>query len=179
MSSVQLKELATHAGGMFIVMWLVGRTSIDIPSSSVPITPQSLAVIIIPILFGFPTILGLILWFVVGLLGLPVFSGGKSGVSILASNSGGFVLGFIIIAIVSAWIRNWVKQRPLINGLTAFIGMHLLLMIIGLTWIWVGSFSVITIETHMLPYLPGLLIKSVIGSIIIYAVNRINSSWID
>ena len=82
MSSVQLKEQTTQAGGMFIVMWLIGRTSIDIPSSSVPITAQSLAVIIIPILFGFPTILGLILWFVVGLLGLPVFSGGKSGVSI-------------------------------------------------------------------------------------------------
>ncbi len=178
MSSAQLKELATHAGGMFMVMWLVGRISIDIPGSSVPITPQSLVVIIMPLLFGFPTILGLILWFVAGLLGLPVFSGGAGGVSILASNSGGFVLGFIVIATVSAWIRNWAKQRPLINGLTAFIGMHLLLMIIGLTWIWVGSFSVIAMETHILPYLPGLLIKSVIGSIIIYAVNRINPSWI-
>jgi len=46
-----------------------------------------------------------------GCLGLPVFSGMRGGLAVLAGPTGGFLLGFLVAAVLIALIRSW-ALRP-------------------------------------------------------------------
>ncbi|GAB5539746.1 MAG: biotin transporter BioY [Salibacteraceae bacterium] len=178
MNRNRLAEYLTHVVGMFAVMWFSGQAAIELPGLSVPITLQSLAVMVLPLLFGQATIVGLFMWLIAGITGMPVFAGGAQGVEVIFGNSGGYIIGFLVVAYLASLYKNWALKKPIARGIIIFIGLQLLLILIGLSWIRVGQYSEITMETHVLPYVPGLLIKSAVGAAILFGVQRIKPNWI-
>lgn len=68
---------------------------VAIPIGPVPITLQTLAVILAGIILGpWRGFLAVALWVVVGLAGLPVFAGGTGGLATLAGPTVGYLLSF-------------------------------------------------------------------------------------
>ena len=73
---------------------------ISIPLT-VPITLQTMGVVLISGLFGAKRgTLSTLLYILIGAIGVPVFSGFKSGFGVLIGSTGGYIIGFVFTALI-------------------------------------------------------------------------------
>ena len=73
---------------------------ISIPLT-VPITLQTMGVVLISGLFGAKRgTLSTLLYILIGAIGVPIFSGFKSGFGVLLGSTGGYIIGFIFTALI-------------------------------------------------------------------------------
>ena len=86
---------------MAAITCILGPLSIPIPISPVPISLTNLAIYLTVCLLGwkFGTISYLI-YLLIGIAGLPVFSGFSSGFAKLLGPTGGYLIGFIPMTII-------------------------------------------------------------------------------
>ncbi|MBR6474866.1 MAG: biotin transporter BioY, partial [Lachnospiraceae bacterium] len=67
----------------------------------VPFTLQTFAVFtIVGLLGGRKGFLSILVYILLGAVGLPVFSGFKGGIGVLAGTTGGYIIGFLFIALI-------------------------------------------------------------------------------
>ena len=81
-----------------------------IPTSPVPFTFQTLAVLLVGATLGSVRgALSMMLYALAGAVGLPVFSDASHGVSVLFGATGGFIFGFIVAAALVGYLaeKNW------------------------------------------------------------------------
>ncbi len=111
----------------------------------VSFTLQSLSVMlcgfILPPFYAFLSVLSYIL---LGLIGIPVFSGFSGGVSHLFSFSGGFILGFIVLALLCS-LSTLAKKKAL-RFTISFSGL-IACYIIGILW-----FCLVTRQSLLNPF---------------------------
>lgn len=80
---------------------------VSIPLGEVPITLQTLFVVLAALLLEpLPAFAAVGTYLLLGLVGLPVFAGGKAGVAVFAGPTGGFLIGFL----VGAWLCSVVRR---------------------------------------------------------------------
>ncbi len=98
---------------------------ISIPTT-VPFTMQTFAVFfILAILNGKRGTVSIIIYVLLGAVGIPVFAGFSSGLGILLGTTGGYIIGFIFMGVIyiifTHFLPNklWVKATALIIGLIA------------------------------------------------------------
>lgn len=73
---------------------------ISIPLT-VPITLQTMGICLIASLFGLKRgTLATVVYIILGAIGVPVFQGFTSGMSIIAGSTGGYIIGFIFTALI-------------------------------------------------------------------------------
>jgi biotin transport system substrate-specific component len=78
---------------------LAAQAAVPVPFTPVPMTLQPLAVLVVGGLLGAAGgVAALVTYLVLGLLGLPVFAGGSSGVLHLLGPTGGYLLAFPVAA---------------------------------------------------------------------------------
>lgn len=168
-----------------------------IPVGAVPIVLQNAlciltAIILGGVLGGAPTALFLL----AGLVGLPVYSGGSSGLAVWAGPTGGFLPGYLLGAVVAALIagRPSVEQKKvsfsivLRISIAMFVGMAL--MYIPGIWHfmkWAVSGGKVAEGTSafryalgacMLPYIPGDLLKTVVGILVALKVRPVLAQYL-
>lgn len=81
--------------------------SIPLPFIPVPFTMQVLMVVLVAlILKPAYALIAQVLYTLLGVVGLPVFSGGKSGFGTILSPTGGFIIGFIIAAFLVSLLKG-------------------------------------------------------------------------
>ena len=101
---------------------------ITIPFGAIPVTLQTFAVALIGALLG--TVRGtlaVLIYFVMGLIGIPVFSGFHAGVVALLGPTGGYLIGFVFeVAITGLFAAIRVKNKIVETALT-FLGALLAL----------------------------------------------------
>lgn len=106
---------------LFIALITVG-SFIKIPIGPVPITLQFMFVLLAgQILKPKAAAITLIIYMSMGLLGLPVFSGG-GGLSYILTPTFGYILGFVFAAITVSFISNKAKRSFLKLLLANFAG---------------------------------------------------------
>lgn len=148
--------------------------SIPLPFSTVPITGQTLGIMLIGSILGPIEAAGaVIVYLLLGAVGLPVFAGGHSGLGVLFGPTGGFLFSFIFAAIVISLLKGDGK-KALRLALANTIGGIIVVYLIGVPWL---SFMIKVSLTKALaigalPYLPLDIIKVVFAVIIAVAVNR-------
>ena len=83
--------------------------AIPLPFSDAKITAQTMIVNLIGLLIApQDTILVMASWLLLGLCGVPVFSGGSAGPGKLLGPSGGYYIGFLVVAfLISLFCRKW------------------------------------------------------------------------
>ena len=68
---------------------------------TVPITLQTLGVCLVAGLFGAKKgTFSVIIYIILGAIGVPVFSGFRGGIGVIAGSTGGYMLGFIFTALI-------------------------------------------------------------------------------
>ena len=151
---------------------------VEIPLWPVPITGQTLGVIVVGAALGaWRGAAALTTYMLAGLAGLPVFAGFTGTIAALGKPTFGFVIGFIVSAFVAGWFaqRAW-DRRPVL----AFVGfaaasavpflfgipyMALVLNVgMGLDYSLWGL-----LEVGLLPFIVGGLIKAALAAAIIPA----------
>lgn len=123
--------------GMFAaVLAIISQISIPMPTG-VPITIQLFGVTLIGVVLGWK--LGLfatLVYILIGAAGVPVFSNFRGGISVLASFTGGYILGWPLMVIFCGIRHNTSsKTRNLmLTILFALIGLAIDETIGGLQW---------------------------------------------
>ncbi|MCQ2385263.1 MAG: biotin transporter BioY, partial [Clostridia bacterium] len=85
---------ALGAALIAVCAWLV------IPGD-VPITMQTFAVYLVLCLFGAKTGLrAIVIYIIIGAIGIPVFSGFGAGIGVLLGTTGGYIIGFVFIGVL-------------------------------------------------------------------------------
>jgi biotin transport system substrate-specific component len=119
--SSRARAFALDAGLVIVGAAIVALLAqIEIPLWPVPITGQTLGVIVVGAALGaWRGAAALTTYMLAGLAGLPVFAGFTGTVAALGKPSFGFIIGFIFSAFVAGWFaeRAW-DRRPAL----AFLG---------------------------------------------------------
>jgi biotin transport system substrate-specific component len=107
---------ATDLGLIAVFAALVAGSAliaaIPVGGLGVPITLQTLAVMLTGLALGPGRAFAAVgLYVLLGLAGLPIFSGGRSGLSVLAGPSAGYIVGFEFAATAVGWLTVVVLRR--------------------------------------------------------------------
>lgn len=159
-----LYDVICIVGGALFVA-LAAQVAIPLPFSPVPITGQTLAVLLTGVLLGSRRAgLSMLTYLVEGGVGLPVFAGGKAGVFHLLGPTGGYLVGFVVAASLVGWLaeRGW--DRRFISAFAAMLLGNVVIYAVGLPWLayFVGIEKVLL--AGLLPFIPGDLVKLLLAT---------------
>lgn len=111
MTSTKMQTLDMAYIGLFAVVIAI-CSWISIPTV-VPFTLQTFAVFLaVAVLGGKRGTLAVIVYVLLGAVGLPVFSGFKGGIGVLLNTTGGYIIGFVFSALVMWAFENPLGKRP-------------------------------------------------------------------
>ena len=133
----------------------------------VPITGQTFGVMVGAAVLGWQRALtGMVLYLMVGLLGVPWFAGQSGGMDTLGSPTFGYLIGFVVAALVLGALagRGW--DRKLAPALAMFALGSLVIYAFGLPWLMVSlHFGLGTgLAKGVTPFLLGDAIKVLVAA---------------
>jgi biotin transport system substrate-specific component len=155
--------------GASLVIALSAQVAIQLPFSPVPITGQTMAVLLVGALLGSRRgALAVLAYMAEGLAGLPVFAGGAAGLARLFGPTGGYLVGFVAAAFLVGWLaeRGW--DRRFGTTLAAMTLGNLVIYGVGAVWlaVFVGGLSR-GWSLGVVPFLPGDAIKIVLAAVLL------------
>ena len=139
---------------------LLAQLSIDLPFTPVPITGQTLGVLLTGALLGSKRgALTLFLYLLEGLGGLPVFAGGKSGFMVVLGPTGGYLIGFIVAAFMIGYLCERGLDRTWKTALIPFLIGYFFIFLFGVSWLSFFVGKDLALTSCLLPFLPGAALK--------------------
>ena len=142
----------------------------EIPMQPVPLTLQTLAVVLTGFLLG-PG-LGFVataIWLALGAAGLPFFAGGEGGIEHLAGPTAGYLLSFPFAAAVAGFGARLAGLR-IIGLFMAAIAAHALTLGVGGAWLATKIGSHDAMAFGVTPFLLGAVLKSAAAVIVMLLV---------
>jgi biotin transport system substrate-specific component len=143
-----------------LVVAVAAQIAIPLPWTPVPITGQTLGVLLVGAsLGGRRGATSLALYLVEGAAGLPVFAGGASGVLPLMGPTAGYLWSFPFVAALVGWLADRGWDRRLWTAVCAMALGELTVYAFGVPWlarfvgwerVWMAGFW---------PFLPGAVVK--------------------
>jgi biotin transport system substrate-specific component len=154
----------------FGVALLAVSAKINLPLPYVPMTLQTLVVLMIGAVYGWRLgTLTIIAYLAVGALGLPVFAGPVGGLKPVTGATAGFLSGFVVAAFVTGWFseRGW--DRSMVRLFVVMAIGHIVIMAMGFAWLAYGM--KLGAEkawlVGVMPFLAGALVKNTLGAILV------------
>lgn len=144
-----------------------GAAQVSVPIWPVPITGQTLAVLLVGSALGARRgALSMLVYALLGVVGLPVFADGSAGVGVLVGPSGGYIVGFVAAAALVGWVAERFGDRPLRNALLSFALGTVVTFVAGMAWLAValGLDLQQTLQYGLYPFVLGGVVKTVIGA---------------
>ena len=142
---------------------------IIIPLQPVPISLQTLFCALAGLLLGARTgALSQIIYVLLGIIGLPVFAGGKAGLGTLLGPTGGYLLGFVVAAFVIGKLIEIKPQAGIVWTGIAFLAGSLVIYACGVLQLsFVAELSLSkSVLVGVIPFLPGDLLKVAAAALI-------------
>lgn len=148
---------------MTAITCILGPLSIPIPISPVPITLTNLAICLTVCLLGWKLgTISTLLYLLIGLAGLPVFSAFSSGFGKLLGPTGGYLIGFIPFALIGGFFFEK-SERRIIQAAGLILGT-VVLYLFGTAWLSVQAHLTFkqALFAGVIPYIPGDLAKIIL-----------------
>jgi len=130
-------KLSTRRVAQLAVMvaLLIIGAYVSIPLRPVPITFQDAFVVLTPLLLGSTAYIAILAYLLLGLVGIPVFTGGASGLVALSGPTGGFLIGFLLTALVIGFLADHWHWDSWWRDLALAEGSLVLIYIPGVLWL--------------------------------------------
>jgi len=160
----------------------LAQIAIPVPGSPVPVTGQTLGVLILGTAYG--STLGFTtfaLYILVGIAGAPVFADGGYGLDRIVGATGGYLVGMLVATFVLGQLARFRLDQKFLTALPSMLigtittfsfGLIWLHQFTGQTWSW-------TFEKGLTPFIVGEVLKIAIAGtslpVIWRVVNRKNS----
>jgi len=147
---------------MFGALTAIGSFLIIPTLQPLPITLQTLFTGLAGVLLGsYAGAWSQIIYVLLGIIGLPVFAGGKAGIGTLFGPTGGYLIGFIVGAYVIGKIAEARREPGWAWTILALAAGNLVIYTLGTI-----QFSMVThlslleaLTVGVVPFLPGDLLK--------------------
>ncbi len=163
-SGLSYQLLLVLAGSVLVAL----SAQIELPMWPVPITLQTLAVLLVGGVLGSRLgTLSLILYLFEGAIGLPVFAGGTGSLAHMAGPTAGYLFGFVAAAYLVGWFceRGWDRK----------VGTAVIVMLLGSVTIylfglpWLARFTGLeqVLQLGMIPFIPGDILKAIVAAIML------------
>ena len=165
------------AVSMASITGAMAQVRVVLPWSPVPITLQTFAVLLAGVVLGKRWgAISQALYLGIGALGMPWFTGYKSGLQALAGPTGGYLIGFILAALLIGYFTDtYIKSRSFFPMLGLMIFANFIIIYglgiiqLGLYLSWVKEVKV-SLSTLLwmgaIPFIPGDLTKVIAAAII-------------
>lgn len=157
---INVKQMAL-IGLMTAVICILAPFSLTIPVSPVPISLGTLAIYFVITVLGMKRgTISTVIYILLGLAGLPVFSNFSGGAGKLFGPTGGYIIGYIFMALICGFfVDHWKTSIPM-----SVLGMVLgtaVCYFFGTAWLaYQLSLTFPTaLAAGVIPYIPGDLVK--------------------
>lgn len=153
---------------------------ISIPLYPVPITLQTFAVFVASALLGWKKgVIAVFIYLLVGLIGLPVFSGWTGGFSSFATPSSGYIIGFLFTALLTGFLIDRFSRRIWIYPLAMIAGL-LVCYLFGTVWflvymnVWMATPYTLwqALLVCVIPFLVGDVLKIIAATVLCYPLRK-------
>ena len=161
-----------------IIKWLIvlglqvslGPIIIDI-KGEMPITLQSFVVLFGAMAFGWRIgTTAVVTYILAGGMGFPVFAGHHSGWGVITGQHGGFFFGFIAAALICGYLAETPMFRKGLPSILNWVLGHLIILLLG--GLWLSQPDPMGWQEKLSSLLPGAIIKSAFGAMMIQLIVR-------
>lgn len=158
-------------GSLFIAA--AAQVAVRLPFSPVPVTGQTLAVLLVGALLGSRRgAMSVLAYLLEGAVGMPVLAGGAGGIAYMLGPTGGYLLGFVLAAFVVGRMAEWGWTRTATTTALAMLIGNAVIYALGLPWLalYVGRQAM---AVGLLPFLAGDLLKLSIAVVLLPSGRRL------
>lgn len=173
MKTLDVVYIGLFAAVMAVCSW------ISIPLT-VPITLQTFGVCCAVGLLGFKRgTLSVLVYIILGLVGVPVFAGFTSGVGILAGTTGGYIVGFVFTALIVGLMTKLLGNKLWVYIVSMVLGIAVC-YVFGTVWYIVvynnGNADAVSLGTVLgwcvTPFIIPDIVKIALASVICKRVKK-------
>ena len=163
---------------VFGSLLLAVSAQFKIPLYPVPVTGQTLVVLLIGMTYGLR--LGgitIAAYLFEGALGLPVFAGGAAGAAVLMGPTAGYLFGFLLAAIAMGHFAERGMGRTVVSTIAAMVMGNCVIYLCGALWLanFIGFGEAVV--AGVLPFLYGDALKLVVAAgLMPWAWRAVNST---
>ena len=141
---------------------------LTIPIGPVPVSLVPLAIFLSVYLLGTKKgTIAVLLYLLIGAVGVPVFSGFTGGLGKLAGPTGGYLIGYVFMALIAGWFIYRFHDRVAIQFLGMLLGL-LVLYAFGTAWLSISagmSFQA-ALMAGVIPFIGFDIVKIIIAIIL-------------
>ena len=135
----RVRHIALVAIGVLLIA-LGAKISILLPDNPVPITGQTFGVLVAGGALGFRRgIAAAGIYVLLGVVGLPFFAFGDTGIQILWGARGGYLIGFIVAAAIVGRLAELGWDRNILGAVGAMLIANAAIYVIGVPWLAVTT----------------------------------------
>ena len=132
--NTKTKEL-TLTALMAAIICVLGPLSVPLPFSPVPISLTMIGIYLAVYAVGmWRGTIAVIIYLLLGLVGLPVFSGFSGGPAKLLGPTGGYLIGFVFTALISGFFVDRFWRKRLVSAVGMILGIGVA-YIFGTAWL--------------------------------------------
>ena len=153
---------------MTAVTCVLGPLSIPLPFSPVPISLTNFAIFLAIFVLGMKSgTISFIIYLLLGAVGVPVFSSFRGGFQVLAGPTGGYLIGFIFLALIMGFALDHFDRKLLPTIIGMIIGM---VVCYAFGTVWLAKLLSLSFKEGLMmgviPYLAGDAAKIIIAAIV-------------
>lgn len=153
---------------MTAVTCVLGPLSIPLPFSPVPISLTNFAIFLAIFVLGMKSgTISFIIYLLLGAVGVPVFSSFRGGFQVLAGPTGGYLIGFIFLALIMGFALEHFDRKLVPTIIGMIIGMA---VCYAFGTVWLAKLLSLSFKEGLMmgviPYLPGDAAKIIIAAIV-------------
>ena len=170
------KKLTTYQMAVTAVMAAVLCVlgPLTVPIGAVPISLANFVICLTAWLLGpkFGT-LSVVIYLALGAIGIPVFSGYGAGLAKLAGPTGGYLVGYLLLAFIGGMFIEKSKGNPVVSAVGLVLG-DAACYVLGTIWFMVltGLDLPTSLTYCVIPYLPGDVIKIALASLLTIQLDK-------
>jgi biotin transport system substrate-specific component len=148
----------------------LAQIAIPVPGSPVPITGQTLAVVLTAAALGpHRGLAGQALYLVLGAIGLPFYSEASGGFEVISGATGGYIVGFLPAAYLIGLAAKHQLDRAIWKALPLFLAGQAIIFAVGVPWLAVTAHldAGQAIAAGFTPFIVGGLIKAAVAGAVL------------
>jgi biotin transport system substrate-specific component len=149
---------------------LLAQVAVPVPGSPVPITGQTLAVVLTAAALGPARGVSVqVLYMLSALVGLPFYSDASGGFDVVFGATGGYVLGFIPAAYLIGLAARRGADRNLLKSVPLFIAGQAVIFAVGVPWLAVstGMSASQALDAGFYPFIFGGIVKAALAGLVL------------
>lgn len=164
--SMRIAREVTLIAGFALLTAALAQVRISLGFTPVPVTGQTLAVLLAGASLGaWRGASSQLLYWLMGMVGLPFYSNGTGGWSVATGPTMGYLVGFIVAAAVVGRLAEYRHDRHVLTSVAAMTMGSMIIYVCGATWLSINlGIPLATGEQNAIslgvtPFLVGDVIK--------------------